>query len=258
MRVNKLIFEEIKRFLKEEYNEDVMFSLYDAHDRMIDNIFRTFLYENNADMSRAIPWTVIPFYRIKKIWEDYGRTNLVRDTKGLELIEKIIMRNILKIWCATELQGHTQSSMEDEFEDNIGYFIDNYFEAENKVQPQYQFLNVCYSEIADEYEDDTTGLRQTLFEKLQHKLWYDFFAKGYCTDYGLQPLQRLLIDMAHENNPEKKLIVIDKILNVVHQTSDLAAWFIEGGSRSLSDISGYGNEDGDSKISGRYRMGDYK
>ena len=38
--------------------------------------------------------------------------------------------------------------------------------------------------------------------------------------------------------PEEKIVIIDQILNVAHQRSDLASWFIEGGSYSLSKLSG--------------------
>ena len=67
-----------------------------------------------------------------------------------------------------------------------------------------------------------------------------------------------------EDAPENKLVLIDKILNVVHQRSDMASWFVQGGSAALSDLSGYeipDEEDGGyttkSAISGRYNMSDY-
>jgi hypothetical protein len=127
------------------------------------------------------------------------------------------------------------------------------------------FLNKYFNDNILDNEDfynelneiDVEKVKPVLYNEIEEKFMWNFFAEGYITDYGLQPLQKLLIQLANENNSEKKLIVIDKILNVVHQTTDLAAWFIEGGSRSLSLISGYDDEEGDSKISGKYRMSDY-
>ena len=48
------------------------------------------------------------------------------------------------------------------------------------------------------------------------------------------------------------------MLNVAHQRSDLASWFVQGGSQALSQLSGYGDpESGESVISGKYNMSDY-
>ena len=41
-----------------------------------------------------------------------------------------------------------------------------------------------------------------------------------------------------ENDYEKKLLLIDSILNIVHQRSDLATWFVQGGRESLTQLSG--------------------
>jgi hypothetical protein len=82
------------------------------------------------------------------------------------------------------------------------------------------------------------------------------------SDYGTDPLVKLAFQLAREDEAEKKVVIIDKMLNVVHQRSDLASWFIEGGSAALSDISGYMSDekygwDSVSNISGKYKMSDY-
>jgi len=58
------------------------------------------------------------------------------------------------------------------------------------------------------------------------------------SDYGLKPLMDLLYNLKTNKTPEEKLLTIDRMLNVVHQRSDLASWFVEGGSRALSQLSG--------------------
>lgn len=58
------------------------------------------------------------------------------------------------------------------------------------------------------------------------------------SDYGLKPLHKFLVQLRKEFDPSKKLPILDKMLNVVHQRSDIAAWFVEGGSAALSDLSG--------------------
>jgi len=86
----------------------------------------------------------------------------------------------------------------------------------------------------------------------------------YITDYGLTPIMTQASKLYIEDNPIQKVVLIDSILNIAHQRSDLASWFIQGGSRALSDLRGYeipdeeaGGYDTKSAISGRYKMSDY-
>ena len=81
--------------------------------------------------------------------------------------------------------------------------------------------------------------------------------QAYISDYGMQPLLTLVGELRRETKPEDKLLTIDKMLNVVHPRSDMASWFIEGGSSSLSKLSGYQDAEGDSAISGSYKMNNY-
>lgn len=39
---------------------------------------------------------------------------------------------------------------------------------------------------------------------------------------------------------EEILYAIDKFLNVIHMRSDLSAWFVEGGQKTLLDIANQG------------------
>lgn len=57
------------------------------------------------------------------------------------------------------------------------------------------------------------------------------------SDYGLPKLESILLKIMSEKTPEQKLCLIDQFLNVVHQRSDLAAFFIEGGSNTLTKLS---------------------
>ena len=117
---------------------------------------------------------------------------------------------------------------------------------------------------------DRSDLREKLYDKMKEKI-FDYYLVDpksghlYISDYGLEPIMKLTMQLYNEDVPEKKLTLLDKILNVAHQRSDLASWFIEGGSAALSDLSGYevpdeerGGYDTKSAISGRYNMGDYK
>ncbi|MFW5847676.1 MAG: hypothetical protein ACOCVF_02040 [bacterium] len=262
-KLKGLILEEVKSFL----NEDVDWDLYEKEDELKANIFNDFLYNNNPNLTKRTPWRLIPFHRLKKIWEDYIKYGFVRDEKGIDMIEGIVTANIIKIHIFTELSGHTMVNPDDDFEDYFGEVINSFLNGETQHLPDYlvNYLKQKVEELTDEDASFETK-KETLMENLQEKFyWYyttDKTGADMISDYGLTPLLKLLDQLRKTNNVEEKLVTIDKILNVVHQRSDIAAWFIEGGSNALSQISGYDvdTEDGwgsQSKISGQYKMSDY-
>jgi len=52
-----------------------------------------------------------------------------------------------------------------------------------------------------------------------------------------------LAEQVHKaKSPEEKLVLLDQMLNVVHRRSDIANWFVEGGSHALSQLSGTPSE----------------
>lgn len=57
------------------------------------------------------------------------------------------------------------------------------------------------------------------------------------SDYGLEPLYKLGLEMIKQDTPEEIIVTINKILDVTHQRGDLAELFIEGGSKTLNYIS---------------------
>jgi hypothetical protein len=255
----------IKEVINEIYYEDDYEAISDVYEKlgeMIYKLFSDFLYENNQDMTKNVSWQLIPFNRLKKILEDFIRTKLVRDEKGIDYIEAIMYRNILKIMAFTMLLGHQQDDPEEHYEQHLGQFVDEFLESD-KNKPEYAFLNKLYEE---DYLEDDENRRTILYEALKDR-FMDYYAEdpksgqAYISDFGLRPLEVLLKTLLMEREPEKKIVTIDKMLNVIHQRSDIAAWFIEGGTKALSDISGYygaENDKDDSVVSGQYRMHDYR
>jgi len=261
-----IINEEIISYL----NEDVDWDLYEKIDEIKQVIFNDYLNNNNENFTKKTPWRLIPFYRLKKIWEDYIKYGFVRDEKGLDYIEGIVTGNIIKIYLFTELSGHTSESPDDDFEDFFGGIIDDFLKNGklNFNNPNlYNFLNTILIEKTDD-EDSYEEKRFMLMDKLKDNFWWyyttDKNGVDIISDYGLTPLLKLLDTLRSQDKPEEKLVTIDKILNVVHQRSDIASWFIEGGSNALSQLSGYEVDDESgwgntmSSISGKYKMGDYR
>jgi len=197
--IKKIIREEYLKILK-EYDEDIDWDLYEKLDEIKSETLYGFLDDKKRGIKRQ-PWTLIPFARLKKIWEDYMTYGHVRDTRGLEMIEDIIQSNILKLWVNTELVGHTEVNPDEDFE-GAGY-------AEQDKEDFYDYVGNRFSDYA---WSDLGGTR-----------------KGLTT---------LLMQLRRAKSPEEKVPIIDQILNVLHQRSDLAAEFVEGGSLALSQLSG--------------------
>lgn len=63
------------------------------------------------------------------------------------------------------------------------------------------------------------------------------------SDYALDKLYSLANDLLKTSSSDEKLVIIDTILSVTHQRSDLAALFIEGGQQSLNMLSGITDEE---------------
>jgi hypothetical protein len=296
--IYKIIREEYLRFLNETYDDhdDAAESYFNREDEIKMELFQDFLYKNTPEFTKHVPWEVIPFARLKKIWEDFMLYGHVRDVRGLEIIEEIMIDNTLKVNIFTNLAGHTQWGDEGAFRDNIGYFVDlqldcllpqkrtdlNQLEIPfndpetgyEKKQPSPNEPEPCKTEthpyiqkIFDEnYEEgmDRGKIREMLYEHMK-ELFYDYYMDdpqhkmgGFISDYGLQPLLTLNSQLVRAVKPEDKVVVIDKMLNIIHQRSDIASWFVEGGSRSLNQLSGgYRDTEEDSAISGSYKMSDY-
>jgi len=290
MDIKRIIQEELYRLIKEDYEDDY----FEMHDEIKRDMFTDFLYKNNANFTKHIPWRVIPFPRLKKIWSDYMQTNLVRDEKGLEMIKSIMIDNTIKVDIMTNLAGHTEWGDKEALEENIGYFVDEQLNClynshvEDKSQLEIPFDNPksgyklkeplktepCEVEIHpyirqvfnNQYDGDMNrdAIREILYEHME-ELFFDYYMEdenhdlgGFISDYGLNPLLTLLGKLLRSEVAEESLVIIDKMLNVVHMRSDIASWFVEGGSDALSSLSGYtGKEAMSSTISGQYKMSDY-
>ena len=297
--IHKMIREEVGSFLKE--NDEQMYELFEAEENIKQEIFQDFLYQNNQDFAKNISWQVIPYTRLKKIWEDYIRMGNVRDVKGLEAIERIAIRNALRINVITELAGHTSyGSSEEDIEENIGYWVNQQMncilpiDTTDKNQLEIPYGNPEVGHNVKDYSDkecstqihpftqrvidekfnpdnmdreDAVGMLNDAMKDRFFEYYLTDPKSGhlYITDYGLSAIMTQASKLYMEQVQEKKVVLIDSILNVVHQRSDMASWFVQGGSAALSNLSGYeipdeeaGGYDTKSAISGRYNMSDYR
>ena len=263
--LQKLISEQLN-LLNESYY-DVDYNLFEYQNKLKSEIYQGYL-NNNPYLAKRIPWKVVPAPRLKKIWEDYIRTGIVRDEKGIDMISGIMIANALKLEILT-------FDSEEDYEEAWGEYVDDFinrlippkYDDPDQTEipfdnpelphirktpksiftpnPNYEIKNVPFEKYIIEHKDylNYNDLHHDLMEILKDNFFYEYIIDSEGTmlvsDYGTQPLAKLALELNRENNYEKKLVIIDKMLNITHQRSDLASWFISGGSAALSDISGY-------------------
>lgn len=146
-------------------------------------------------------WALIPAARLIKIWNDYAKTGVVRDAKGIDAVADTVVENVLRLEFNTAVMGHTQLSAEDALYGHTS-------ESEDVEQVANEF---------GDYATDPNGAWRL-------------------SDYGLDKLHGLIQQIVSAKTPEQKLMLVDMALNVVHQRSDLAAMFVEGGTSTLNKV----------------------
>lgn len=174
-------------------------------------------FESDKENGRTVKkWDLIPFEQYKNALIEFVRYGKFMrfPTKYIDRWCKIITQNTLSIQAITELAGHTSYLNIDDvndffYGDENGNYFSNYHEC-------YEYL-------------DNLGFYDWCQLPDGSDAW---------SDYGLEPLYKLIMTLEEADTPEQKIVVINKILDVYHQRGDLASAFIEGGSKSLSDISG--------------------
>lgn len=216
--IRDLINEILRNALTSE-GEDVDYGLYEMMEEVKEKVMSEFHQammnekpddEEGRHLKARQPWNVVDFSTIKRQWEEYMRWGKVlpRYERTIEAIENTFIENILKVTANTQLSGHDRTDPIDEWME----FFDGMEPEEKKRMAQYM----------DEYFGD----------------WIEADGQWRLSDYGLKPLHKLLVQLRKEFDPSKKLPILDKMLNVVHQRSDIASWFVEGGSSALSQLSG--------------------
>ena len=118
--IDSIIQEEILNYITEnvmnEWDDDIMYDLFYERDEIMRETIHLFM-KAKIGVTRQ-PWSVVPFHRLKKIWEDAAKNGFVRDEKGLNMIQTKMLTNLLKLDVNTELMGHMQGYPDDQqFED---------------------------------------------------------------------------------------------------------------------------------------------
>jgi hypothetical protein len=153
----------------------------------------------------------IPKAALVKVWGEYAKYGRDPDPELVDKLCMMMVKGIAVLSVCTRLQGHT-----DDGSDHYSVFKDTFsWEREETYQrvnedDLYAYLVV---DIGFHNRSDTISM------------WSDF---------GVRPLQALVPGLLSDHfTPVQRMRVLDQALNVVHQRSDLAAFFVEGGSQTL-------------------------
>lgn len=144
----------------------------------------------------ASPWRVVPAERLKRIWTDTAQAGFVRDEKGLFSIKDRLIENFLRLGVNTAVAGHATYTYDDELSDNL---------EDDEIEKFVEWAINC-----------ETGWR--------------------LTDVGIDRMFPLCAALTEATEAMDVLVLCDLILNVAHQRSDLACWFVAGGQRTLSEL----------------------
>ena len=174
---------------------------YDEITTIGDNLQNEIL---NAKHGDKVKWQVVPAGRLTKIWKDYAKLGVIRDEKGLQDIKNLLIHNIAKFYWCSALNGTER----------------NY--------PHTEWL-------------ENGEITQEQFNHIEDMLFNDYFLfynnNSIQSDYGVKPLMSLAKELSVAKRDVDILTIIDKILNVTHQSNDLPSFFIEGGTKTLDKLS---------------------
>lgn len=188
----------ILNYLKESYSDDALYLYYEKLDEKLYDIIKEF---KNSKEGQTIKWFPMNISRLSKIWRDYSKFGVVRDERGIDDIIDNFVDKIITIDINTTLMGHST------------------------IDP-IDFLND--EGIEDITEEDLERMSDFLVDKNGQLI---------ISDYGLNKLKDLAAKLLDSKPYEEKLLLLDQVLNVVHQRSDLASYFVQGGRVALDNLS---------------------
>jgi hypothetical protein len=177
--------------------------IHDYYERREEAMYNVIHGCMNSKEGEIQPWQPIPLAHIKPLWEDFMKYGFVRNGKAVERLADNIIKKITIIHANTYLAGHTSQDPRGDIE-----------ELEEMDEKTY-----------DNFQD-----------KLANYI-YDGHGQYRISDYAMDDLETLATQMTDATG-EELILLIDRVLNITHQRSDLAAMFVEGGRNALDELAG--------------------
>jgi len=244
---------EIKDFIKKLLKESL---LKESYNESFDDFLSNKPYELLSDIKnkKPIKFNLIPkniYHKALQEYVKYGEFNRF-PVKYIYNWKNILLKNIAQLYVLTEIHGHGSSFPYDEFYD----VFDNSEEQESNqydlftgkpttVNNNGEFTTWCKTKYKE--TNDSDYLKENNWNIIYNFLDQVYniddvtpqFSNGHhvLSDYATEPLMGLGYELDEVESPEEIIIIINKILDVAHQRSDIAEIFIEGGTKSLEYIS---------------------
>lgn len=202
-----------KKKVNESYLEDVYYDTgYDIY-----NLLSEF-FEDKENGVKTIQFNLIPknqYINLIKRYMNIPDAFRIPDKIVDEWLEMIAI-NVWKLYYITELAGHASNWPSEDLSD----FFENFEDAKN----------IDWMDYDESYE---------YLEKIGFYDWCKLpDGSDAWSDYGLEPIYKIFEEYKENMSGAEKLLLINRILDVTHHRGDLASAFIEGGSRTCSEVSG--------------------
>ena len=204
----------ISKLISEEFENWHSSPLGEAYDTLWGGeILQEFLYDKEKGINHK-KWNLIPSEQYKNLLQRYmqfGDNARIPDRIMDNWIE-LICNNLVELDYITQFAGHSQYFPEEEFDDVFG----ETYTGTRDFEGYADFLeNIGFYDWA-QLPDGSDAI----------------------SDFGIEPIQKILIELSPTSTPEEKLMIINRCLSVFHCRGDLASAFIEGGSKTCETISG--------------------
>jgi hypothetical protein len=169
-------------------------------------------------------WTLVPARKILSVWMQYGKYGRVNEQDLLD-IWSIVQENIIKICINSDIRDGRDLTIFGQANEDTGEDREYNDITEEEWDRFFEFISDGSNASYGRGADPASG----------HARYSD----------GSNHLARLWrAAEAVEQEPEKLLWAIDKILNFVHGIGNMAGWFVEGGVKTLNQIADYQPQSG--------------
>jgi hypothetical protein len=243
----KITIDQLKHIIVEQTEQEYMF--YEILDEKTLEVFYSFKNKEK------IKFRLINPTQYKKALEEfikYGQ--LMRfPEKIIYKWKHMVINNVALLSVLTDINGHSENFPFREFNDTFDsaeppYETNqlNLFTGEKDwVNPEGEYsvwLKQKFEETKNKdylKKQDWDNCIEFLDEVYNFEEYEPRFSNGQpvLSDYGLDPLFKLINIIIHQEKPEEILVTINKILDVAHQRSDLSELFLVGGQASHWSIS---------------------
>lgn len=210
MLIENIIKNKLKKLIQEQIKSED-----DLRELLIQNTYDIFRQIKDKE---KITFSLIDPYQYKRAMEEYmkyGQFIRFPENKILDWKE-LVLNNIAMLEALTQIHGHRVFPFDE--------FYDVFDDIERPDKSEEEDFSEIYDILYNKYDID---------EYVPH------FSNGQpvLSDFGMKRLYELAKELIRQTKPEDIIITINKIMNVVHQRSDLSELFIRGGEESHSMIS---------------------